>query len=305
MLQILSQTFSNYNKRWALPQTFFNYNNSWALFFSVVYGKLLFTSLKKGFYRLFPGVLPKIIAPKTEIEFFCENSKTYFDTAISSQKELSKNIEDIFYDKEKYNATMKEQNNFLENKWKTSVYMKYTPRGNVIMCYDSFKLGFVYYCDTSLPYEILNSLAAEYVIKYHCLDFFIDNEYYENNKSKLIDLYFKEEKKKNANKDTDKLPKTSLLQEHRSVFVKKKMDKSKIKQDKATTDKETANHIAKEMFTNKFIKMGKVHNFSFLKKEIPTNENNHFKSSWTNTLNEEDNLQKKVFNYRDFKKMQK
>ena len=157
---------------------------------------------------------------------------------------------------------MKQQNNELEEKWRTSVMIKNSPRGNVIMCYDSFKQGFMYYCDKDLTFDLLNSLAAMYVIQFNCLDFFIDNHYFSENKTPFIELYQKEEKKKKKRKTTN-LPKKSLFEENKDVFVKKKLDKSKIKKE----EKEEKKEPEKEVFTNKFIKMGKIHNFSFLKKK--------------------------------------
>ena len=49
--------------------------------------------------------------------------------------------------------------------------------------------------------------------------------------------------------------------------------------------------------------MGKVINFSFLNKPIIVNENNHFQSDWKTKIKKETDLQKELFNYKDFKKM--
>ena len=78
----------------------------------------------------------------------------------------------IFYNKKEYKQAIKEENNDLEKKWKSNILYKNTPRGNILMYYDAFKLGFVYTCDTSVSYDILNALAMKYVTEFRCLDFF-------------------------------------------------------------------------------------------------------------------------------------
>lgn len=262
--------------------------------FGYIYFHRVFFILKNVFYLYFPYFKPIICIPKTELELFNEKYKNAFFNAIDSNNSFNDNIIDTFYDKEKYNKVMKEQNNELEKKWKSSVLIKHTPRGNVIMCYDSFKMGFMYYCDTNLSYDILNSLASYYVIHFSCLDFFIDNEYYKDNKSKFVDLYYKEDK---TEKEKEK-KKNSVFLENRDVFIKKKPKQTNKKDDKKET-----NEKPKEIFSNKFIKMGKVVNFSFLNKKSIANENNNFQTTWNKHLNNENELQKQVFNYADYKKM--
>lgn len=255
--------------------------------------------LKNQFYFYFPYFKPMIETPKSETEFFNEKYKLAFFYAIGTKKDFNENIEPDFYKKKEYNSIMKIQNNELETKWKSSILIKNTPRGNIIMCYDSFKLGFMYYCDNNVNYDILNSLASFYVIHFSCLDFFIDNDFYKENKSPFIDLYFKEN---NEEKEKEK-KKNNLFMENRDVFVKKK-PKSILKKDYKKDDKkEEPTEKPKEIFRNKFIKMGKVINFSFLNKPIIVNENNHFQSDWKTKIKKETDLQKELFNYKDFKKM--
>lgn len=271
---------------------------SFPSFIVFIYTRQFYFLLKSGFYYFFPSFKPLIKPPKTENEIFFDKAKENFLKAVSSHKNLNANIETVFYDKKKYNEKMKQQNNELEEKWRTSIMIKNSPRGNVIMCYDSFKQGFMYYCDKDLTFDLLNSLAAMYVIQFKCLDFFTDNNYFSENKTPFIELYQKEEKKEK--KEDGKPSKKSLFEENKDVFVKKKLDKSKIKKE----EKEEKKEPEKEVFTNKFIKMGKTYNFSFLKKIVKKNENNSFVSSWTSKLNQENALQKKVFNYKDFKNLQ-
>lgn len=268
------------------------------LFFGYIYSHRIYFILKNNFYFYFPYFKPIITIPKTELELFIEKYKNAFFNAINSEKTFNNNIIADFYDKEKYNKVMKEQNNFLEKKWKSSVLIRNTPRGNVIMCYDSFKLGFMYYCDNSVAYDILNSLASYYVIHFSCLDFFIDNTYYKDNKSKFVDLYCKED---NKEKEKEK-KKNSVFLENRDVFIKKKTKQIIKKEDETEKNKEV-DEKQKEIFRNKFINMGKCVNFSVLNRHPVTNKNNNFQTTWNKHLNSEDELQKQVFNYADYKKM--
>lgn len=268
------------------------------LFFGYVYFHRICLLLKNNFYFYFPYFKPITAVPKTELELFIEKYKKQFFYAINSEKSFNDNIIADFYDKEKYNKIMKEQNNFLEKKWKSSVLIRNTPRGNVIMCYDSFKMGFMYYCNNSITYDILNSLASYYVIHFSCLDFFIDNTYYKDNKSKFVDLYCKED---NKEKEKEK-KKNSVFLENRDVFIKKKPKQNIKKEDKTEKNKE-ADEKPKEILRNKFINMGKCVNFSFLNCPPVVNKNNHFQTDWSKKLNSENELQKQVFNYADYKKM--
>lgn len=268
------------------------------LFFGYVYFHRICFLLKSNFYYYFPYFKPITAIPKTELELFIEKYKKQFFYAINSEKTFNNNIIADFYDKEKYTKIMKEQNNFLEKKWKSSVLIRNTPRGNVIMCYDSFKMGFMYYCDNSITYDILNSIASYYVIHFSCLDFFIDNTYYKDNKSKFVDLYCKEDDKE---KEKEK-KKNSVFLENKDVFIKKKPKQNINKEDKTEKNKE-ADEKPKEILRNKFINMGKCANFSFLNCPLIVNKNNNFQTDWSKKLNSENELQKQVFNYADYKKM--
>tara|TARA_B100000900_G_C20546904_1_gene702967 strand:- start:101 stop:973 length:873 start_codon:yes stop_codon:yes gene_type:complete len=281
-----------------LNKIYKNTYQSTFLFLGYIYSHRIYFMLKNNFYFYFPYFKPLIAVPKTELELFIEKYKNAFFHAINSEKNFNDNIVADFYDKEEYNKIMKEQNNFLEKKWKSSVLIRNTPRGNVIMCYDSFKLGFMYYCDNSLTYDILNSLASYYVIHFSCLDFFIDNTYYKDNKSKFVDLYCKED---NKEKEKEK-KKNSVLLENRDVFIKKKPKQVIKKEDETEKNKEVVEK-PNEIFRNRFINMGKCVNFSVLNCPPVVNKNNNFQTDWNKKLNSENELQKQVFNYADYKKM--
>ena len=120
---------------------------------------------------------------------------------------LNENIVSMFYDKQNFKEYMQQSNNDLEKTWKTRMLYVSTPRGNIAMYYDAFKLGFSYYSDQNvISYDILNACAMNYVRFYHCLDFFIDETVVPTRESPLIKLHYlddAEEKKKNITKQRE------------------------------------------------------------------------------------------------------
>lgn len=86
------------------------------------------------------------------------------------------NIEPIFYNHTNFDKAIACLNNNIESIWRSRILIENTPRGNVLMFFDAFKSGFVYYSDQSgIPYKIINAVIMKYVIMYRCRDFFIDN----------------------------------------------------------------------------------------------------------------------------------
>ena len=239
-----------------------------------------------------PPPLPTIMTLSHD---FVERHKQLFFENVKKEGEWNKSIDKIFYLKKDYNNYMKDANNELEEKWKTKILYINTPRGNVMLSYDSFKLAFMYYCDCNLSYDILNALAMDYVIKFRCLDFFVDNVCYEENKSPFIQLYFREDADK---KEKPEKKENKLFEDNKNVFIKKKV----VKKEK-NVKKDEKKEPEREIIRNKFVNMGKITNFSFLQKQkvdIPTNG---FNANWTKNLKKENKLQRELFNYKDFKKL--
>jgi hypothetical protein len=84
-------------------------------------------------------------------------------------------MDPLFYDKKAYDMYMQEQNTSLEKRWKSNLLLETTSRGNVIMYYDAYKMGFAYFSDqTSISYEVMNACAMKYVETFRCYDFFVD-----------------------------------------------------------------------------------------------------------------------------------
>ena len=263
-------------------------------------------------YYLFPSFRPKPIPTiMTLSKDFSENEKIHFINSIeNTEKNWNESIDKLFYIKKMYKQSMKEKDNELEKKWKANVLYNHTPRGNIIMYYDAFKLGFVYMCDTSVTYDILNALAMKYVIRFRCLDFFVDNSVYEKNNSPFIDLYFKEDADKDENKEETKEDKkkkenSQFIKDNKDVFIKRAKVETKKQEIKQETKQEEKKEPEKEIICNKFINNGKISNFSFIQKEKKIVKTNGFNSTWVENLNQESNLQKETFNYKDFKNMRK
>ena len=153
----------------------------------------------------------------------------------------------------------------LEKKWKSRILFEPTPRGNIIMMYDTYTEAFVYYIDTSgTPYKLLNAVAMKYVLTFRCRDFFVDeNKIPDGMTTPFIkNLNLKEEQEKNKkvtffNELTNGVPEDSPFAKLKSRNVSEKIPK-----------KET--EIQKIKIQNRFISQGKISNYRFLQKGVST-----------------------------------
>lgn len=226
----------------------------------------------------------------------------------NNNNKFSSNIESVFYSKTDLNELMQNSNNSLEPAWKRRILYEATPRGNIIMFYDSYKQGFSYYSDVnSIPYTLLNAVAMKYVLVYHCRDFFVDELVTpETYPSPLIKVHFAVADKKQPDEtDTPNAKKSTMSEVNRNAiqnthFAKLKNYKN-IKDDSTTT----ATKIDKKEYNNnRFISLGKISNFKFtqsVEKNIDSSVNG-FSSKLLNNLTGETQLQKTVLNYKDYKK---
>jgi hypothetical protein len=241
-----------------------------------------------GFYK--PLQIPKI---KTFIE---ENSeyitplKTKFLKSFSKEKlDFNENINPIFYSKKELNEYLQDSHNKLEKIWKTRILFENTPRGNVIMFYDPYKLGFSFYCDQKvISYGVLNAVAMKYVLTYRCRDFFMDESVVPvENLSKLIEIHFSEEKK---NKVSDVKKTFAKLRDY-----SKENPNSKMKQPQTFI----------ESHKNTFIYLGKTNNFritqSFPK---PKKVLAKFTSPLLDSLEKNAGVQREQMSYKQFKNLQ-
>ena len=220
------------------------------------------------------------------------------------QKNWNLNIDPVFYSKEKYVDLLKNEDNELEKEWKKRILIEYTPRGNVFMYYDPYKLGFSYYCDQYVPHNILNAVAMKYVLKFQCRDFFMD-EYVvpESSASPLLKLVIEEKKVK---ENQDKLDSNIKNRLRNAPFAKFKTYNRALSTINEDTKKEGSHNVPpekpeKQKEINRFINLGKTMNFSMLQPVMKKKSNNLFQSKLASSLFDNSSVQKEVFSYRQFK----
>lgn len=247
--------------------------------------------------------------PKTEIERYIEQQleklKQFLDKH-PSKKERNANIIEEFYDKKKLSVALEDVNNPLEKSWKTRMLFEHTPRGNIVMYYDPYKMGFAYYSDnTGIPYNMLNAISMKYVRMFRCYDFFFDNQDIKD-ESPLIKIHSEEEKKdkteeeKKESEDFKAKMKDAPFLKRKKTEQKKKDDK-KEETKKETIDKEDEKDEGPK-FHNCFVHMGKMYNLSFLNVPPKIRHNKiSFSSDLLNALDQETELQKQVMSWKDYK----
>jgi len=218
--------------------------------------------------------------------------KSRFMDSFSDLTSMNTNINTDFSDKKQLQTTLTDGENDLEKQWKRRILFEYTPRGNVVMYYDAYKLGFAYFCDQHVPYDVLNAVAMKYVLTYKCVDFFMDEiERPEENPSSLLHLLVDDKPAPKNSENKKKQKNTS------GPFAKLKTYNtvsSKLIKNEEKTEPE------KEKQRNCFINRGKIMNFQFLQKSVLSGFSS-FNSDLLDGLEKNTNVQKEVFSYRDYK----
>jgi hypothetical protein len=200
-----------------------------------------------------------------------------------------------------------EEDNDIEPIWKQRILLENTPRGNILMSYDPFRFGFSYYADSAnIPYVLLNAVAMKYVRYYRCCDLFMDNETPFH--SPLIPLYEEKKNEKQQEDTTNKKGSNVIDKDMQNVlagapFIKRRKASSteeivhkQIKQ--VSSQKIPQNRILpkeEDFYRNKFIYLGKIQNYPFLKKEDtikPLIKGNSYETKF-----------KGLFSYSDYKEM--
>lgn len=217
--------------------------------------------------------------------------KTFEETDDNKSIDFNKNIEIEFYDKDKYKKIIMYSGNTLEKHWKKRILFETTPRGNIIMYYDAYKLGFAYYSDSyNLPYGLLNAVAMKYVTTFLCRDFFMDYGVTPT-PSQLIKTHADEPEKPNHVKKNNMkktLNKINTISKNFSVQPNKTGEK----------------RIEPVNLQNRFVYLGKIMNFKFIQTEPKFNSAlNGFGSKLLDNLDDETKLQKKVLSYQDYKNL--
>lgn len=237
----------------------------------------------------------------------------------STTIDFNKNIDSIFYDKKEFTELMKESNNYLEKIWRTRILFENTSRGNIIMFYDPYKLGFSFYCDHKIiSYDILNAAAMKYSTFFRCLDFFVD-ENINPKSSPFIKIHFTEEPKKKDNmvennSKNEKNPFAKLKNYAKENNPNEKMMKQLPKNNNTSffsyfqkdTKKEKCGEPVKkepEKMKNKFMYLGKINNFNMIQ-PIPKKRKvlAKFVSPLLENIKLDANVQRECIKYSDFKK---
>jgi hypothetical protein len=198
----------------------------------------------------------------SEEEYINDIEKKFQESYENKNVEWSSNI----YEKESVASYFKNKTNEsyvpCEKKWKSRILFEPTPRGNIIMMYDTYTEAFVYYIDTSgTPYKLLNAVAMKYVLTFHCRDFFVDeNKILEGFTSPFIENHMvKNEVEKNrkvtffnelTNGDSD------------SPFARLKT------RNVVANDAKKIEATQNVKIQNRFISQGKICNYSFLQKGV-------------------------------------
>jgi hypothetical protein len=229
----------------------------------------------------------EITTSSTNEEEYVKKRTSDFQRLFNNPNPQNENINPIFYNKKAYDEYMnQEKETKLEQLWKKRILLEYTPRGNVSMYYDPYKMGFKYHSDQkTISYELLNTCAMKYVKFFQCRDFFMDESHLPVN-NPLIELHY--------GIDT---PTTTKNTKNTSIaagpFIKRQQQQTKSQKQKEQ---------APEKMKNKFLYVGKFSNTTFLiipqknMKTLPV-----FRSSLLDSLEQNADVQQQRFSYKDFK----
>ena len=263
------------------------------LYFNRKYIQNLLHRCKEHFYPA-PVIKNKLTETDEYIEKETERFLLYNGGTCTNKSE---NISKDFYNKDLLKDATKDEDNELEKAWRRRILMETTPRGNVYMYYDVYKLGFAYYSDVnSLPYMLLNAVAMKYCRIFKCTDFFIDQNVFteKNNESPLIQIHHIEKKKKTSGDDVKKLSR-KILQD--APFAKLKKNEGNV----STNPNSKADMVEnKNIVTNKFINLGKIYNMNILNKPVKKTVA-EFNSPFLDNLKEEHDLQQTAMSYKKYK----
>lgn len=271
---------------------------------SVLYvgGNILFSYVMKKYLCL--KKQPEPVIDET-LEYVNKAKQSLIKTFKQDNTEANANIEKEFYVIEDYINVMKDPNNKLEQTWKLRTLIEYTPKSNIVMYYDPYKQGFSYYADIQpISYDILNAVAMNYVTRFRCRDFFVDNEItQEHDNSPFIQIHMTEKPKKKEG-DSTKTIDGPFVKLKKNNKTNTNTDKDKAKDTNTDKDEDDNTKPKKIYHRNKFIYIGRFRNYSILTKPKIQNISNGFHSSLLNNLSTETQLQKEVMNYKSFKNLQ-
>ena len=202
-------------------------------------------------------------------------------------EKYNSNICPVFYNKKEYDEYMKIiKESELEKEWKKRIMLEYTPRGNIIMYYDPYKMCFSYCSDNkTISYNILNVCAMKYVRLFRCYDFYMDEMNIPNTYTNpLIKLHFGHETPV-KNNTSIKIPNTK-----EGPFIKRRKE-----------DNKNVKEIEPEKMKNKFLYLGKLSNFNLLNISQKNKSIAIFHSPLLDSLEKNAEVQNSRISYKDFK----
>ena len=168
-------------------------------------------------------------------------------------------------------ATQDEGKEINEN----SVVYESTPKGNVVMRFNSEDEVFEYWCDSQqLVYKELDVVARKYVNLFCCRDVYIDRQ------AKQTEKFHKERKKYLKEKNGEVVEETETEDDDKDLFVKTKGEKAKEAENKYINDNGIIdlNKLLAVEDANRFKRLGRFNEFKGwnmnsnslkLNKEIP------------------------------------
>lgn len=272
----------------------------------------IFYFIKKHFfYDLVQDKKKRYLSPEDEyIKLIREKFDGTYCIASNTEK-YNENVDPVFLNKLLYDETTKIPDGELEKSWRRRILFEFTPRGNVIMFYDPYKQGFSYYSDQNISYAILNAVAMKYVITYRCRDFFMDEQIVpEEFISRILELSKKEEqeKKKDHKKIVDQIDtKSGPFAKFKSYvkpsdpIIASALIKNKINLPKMGDLRTQSPIVNKDLVKNKFIHLGKTMNWNILKPLEKKNSVTYPKTSLLSSLENNSEVQTRVFSYKNFK----
>lgn len=278
---------------------------------------LLMLFLYHIYYSCYGNIIESEEIKDPILEYINKNKVAFIKT-YENDKNMSENIEPVFYKKKDYTKYMKTDNNEIEIAWKTRILYENTPKGSIVMFYDAYKQAFTYYTDqSSMPITILNAVAMKYVMRFFCRDFYHDEQTMKVKKevTEKEDEDEKEEEKEDEEEfinNTYISPLIKIHNEEEETEDKKKLKNlldaapfARLKSNKTVSKdnlkKVKSKKVVKDINVNKFVSLGKMYNFHILQKKISranpntnTKYDDMFSTSKANIINTK-------MSYKDFK----
>lgn len=224
----------------------------------------LFSPLRWLFSRLKsqPAPISVECVVKDPREEYVNARKTFFLRTFETDAiDWNVNVEDVLRDPVALAETLQDADNELEKKWKRSILIESTPRGNVVMFYDAYKQSFSYYCDQAvMPYDIMNAVAMKYVLTFYCREFFIDSM-----------ILPKVDKVESVKKPTEPSAAALIEKSQSQPFAK-------FKSYNTATNKAAPATKEPDKIINRFLHLGPVRNWCPIVKRVKMNPLNGFKT---------------------------